>query len=128
MKPENSSGEEINSQDIEPVISNTNIAEDLDEDILGKIGRVCSQGFEQDLRSRDSWDKNLEDWTKLAMQYAEDKSWPWNNAANVKYPLLSVAAIQFAARAYPALVPSSGNLVQAQVIGKDPTGEKNKKA
>jgi len=32
--------------------------------------------------------------------------------------------MQFAARAYPSLVPSNGQVVKSQVIGKDPTGEK----
>ena len=36
--------------------------------------------------------------------------------------------MQFNARAYPSLVPSGGKVVKAVVIGKDPDGEKLKKA
>jgi len=34
----------------------------------------------------------------------------------------TTAAMQFAARAYPSLVPSDGKIVQSKVIGKDPDG------
>jgi chaperonin GroES len=55
-----------------------------------------------------------EQWLKLATQVVEKKTYPWPNAANVKYPLLTTAAMQFAARAYPALVPGP-RLVQGLV-------------
>ena len=64
----------------------------------------------------------------LAKQTVEPKSYPWPKASNVKYPLLSTAAMQFAARAYPSLIPSDGKVVKARVVGKDPTGEKLIKA
>jgi chaperonin GroES len=32
--------------------------------------------------------------------------------------------MQFAARAYPSLIPSDGRVVKSQVIGKDPDGSK----
>lgn len=32
--------------------------------------------------------------------------------------------MQFAARAYPSLVPSDGKIVKTKVIGKDPKGDK----
>lgn len=120
--------EEVKSLDTSKYFALTNLAEDLDKDILIKIGKECSDGFERDLESRATWDEKLEEWTKLALQVQEDKNFPWPNAANVKYPLLSTAAMQFAARAYPSLIPSSGKLVTGVVIGSDPTGEKAKRA
>lgn len=113
--------------ELEKAISSKNIAETLDEDTLKKLGGYCKQGFESDLQSRSDWEKSLEDWTKLAMQVREVKSFPWPKASNVKYPMLSTAAMQFAARAYPSLVPSNGKVVNAVVIGDDPMGEKRKK-
>jgi len=110
------------------LIDSVNIAEELSEEELSEIGEMASVGFENDLRSREDWERANEEWTKLAMQYREQKTWPWPRAANVKYPLLSTAAMQFAARAYPSLVPSNGKPVKAVVVGKDPTGEKYERA
>lgn len=118
------------TQDIDPrsLIDSVNIAEELDEDELNQIGYDAAEGFEADLRSREVWERELHEWTKLAMQHREAKTWPWPRASNVKYPLLSTAAMQFAARAYPSLVPSNGQVVKAKVIGSDPTGEKYERA
>lgn len=126
------SQEQVPPQDEQPAIrkllESTNIAESLDEDKLREIGSRCKAGFEQDCESRKEWEQNIDAWTKLAIQAKEQKTYPWPNASNIKYPLLSTAAMQFAARAYPSLIPSDGQVVKSKVIGKDPTGEKQKRA
>jgi chaperonin GroES len=108
--------------------TNTNMAEKMDEDELSEIGNICQRGFELDLKSRADWESDCEEWIKLAKQVREEKSFPWPQASNVKYPLLSTAAMQFAARAYPSLVPAHGNVVNSTVVGKDPDGKKLEKA
>lgn len=105
-----------------------NLADHLEEDILNKLGAHCQAGFETDLNSRREWEKQMSTWTDLAIQTREEKSYPWPKASNIKYPLLSTAAMQFAARAYPSLVPSNGQIVKAGIIGKDSDGEKVKQA
>lgn len=109
-------------------VNEVNIAESLDDDELVKIGQTCKQGFDVDYRSRDLWEKDIDAWTKLAMQIREPKSFPWPNASNVKYPILSTASMQFNARAYPSLIPSDGKVVKGKVLGKDPDGKKGDKA
>lgn len=109
-------------------LEKVNIAEDLDDDTLKAISKQVSEGFEYDLNSRSDWEKNLKEWTNLALQVKEKKSWPWSGASNVKYPLLSTAAMQFNARAYPSLVPASGDVVKAEVIGRDPQQQKLEQA
>ena len=99
-----------------------NHAVGLDEDKLTSIGQKCKRGFDYDFESCQDWLGNLDEWIKLAKQVKESKNWPWPKASNIKYPLLSTAAMQFAARAYPSLVPSNGQIVRSTVIGKDPTG------
>lgn len=113
---------------IRKLLESSNIAENLEEDKLREIGSRCKKGFEEDLESRDEWEKNVDDWTKLATQAVEAKTYPWPKASNIKYPLLSTASMQFAARAYPSLIPSDGQVVKSMVIGKDPTGEKQQRA
>lgn len=103
-----------------------NIAEDLSENQLKTIGQRCLQEFEADKGTRSEWEKTCEEGLKLAKQVTEEKNWPWDGAANVKFPLLSEAAISFSARAYPELV--SGEVVKAEVIGNDPQGMKAARA
>lgn len=110
------------------MLESVNIAESLEEQQLKDIGRDAKKGFVLDHQSRLDWEKNIDEWTKLAKQTIEPKSYPWPKASNIKYPLLSTAAMQFAARAYPSLVPSNGKIVNAKPIGKDPDGAKSKVA
>lgn len=114
--------------DINKALESHNIAKDLEEKELEEIGDFVHEGYELDLTSRKDWEENLDKWTKLALQVSEQKNFPWPKSANVKYPLLSTAAMQFAARAYPALVPSNGDVVQARVIGREERGAKTQKA
>lgn len=104
-----------------------NIANTMEEDELRLIGSDVVEGYESDLESRIEWEERLEASLKLAAQVSENKSFPWENAANVKYPLLTTAALQFASRAYPALVPGP-NLVKGRVIGFDEDGSKRDQA
>jgi chaperonin GroES len=106
------------------LIDATNLVEKLSEEKLQALSEQVAEGFEADMRSRIHWEKNLDDWVSLALQIKEEKSYPWRGASNVKYPLLSTAAMQFNARAYPSLVPATGDIVKSEVIGKDADGQK----
>jgi len=126
IEPEMEDSPEISKEEVAK--HNENLAESLDEELLTTIGSWCKEGFEADKASRKDWESCLESWIALAKQQRDEKSFPWRNASNVKYPLLTTAAMQFAARAYPSLVPSNGKIVKSIVIGKDPTGQKLEKA
>jgi chaperonin GroES len=115
-----------NEKSLAVLLESTNIAESLDDDQLRKIGQDAFAGYDLDEQSRQDWVKHVDEWTKLAKQTIEPKTYPWVGASNVKYPLLSTAAMQFAARAYPSLVPSNGRIVNAKPTGKDPSGTKSK--
>lgn len=120
--------EEPEEASLRAMLESANIAERLDEELLITIGADAKVGFEMDKQSRQEWEEAADEWTRLASQVREPKSYPWPKASNVKYPLLTTAAMQFGARAYPSLIPSDGKVVKAKVIGKDPTGEKYKRA
>lgn len=127
--PDTDSPEEENQEmQMDAKFANTNMASSMDDDKKHEISDICKLGFEQDLKSREEWEDEIEEWTRLAKQCREAKTYPWPNASNVKYPLLSTAAMQFAARAYPSLLPSNGQIVNSVVVGKDPTGSKLEKA
>ena len=110
------------------LLESSNIAEDLSDDDLIGIGDQVVSGYEFDLDSRSAWEKDLKTWTELALQVAGEKTYPWHNAANIKYPLLATAAMQFAARAYPTLVPSNNQIVKCRVVGYDMDGQKTQRA
>lgn len=117
-------GAEQEDQGFTAYIESVNLAETLDEDKLRDIGQEAKKGYEADEVSRSDWLKAAEKWVELARLTVQQKSFPWPNASNVKYPLLATAAMQFAARAYPSLLPSDGRIVKSRVIGKDPDGSK----
>jgi len=117
----------VTIETLEAIVNESNIAETIDEDILASIGSEVKAGYERDENSRSEWKERIEASLSLASQVVETKSYPWPNAANVKYPLLTTAALQFASRAYPALIPGQ-NLVRGRVIGFDEDGSKTERA
>jgi len=104
-----------------------NIDEFLSDEESDTIARMVIDEYENDLMSRSDWDKTAKDWRELAMQVAKEKSFPWPGASNVKFPLLTIAALQFASRAYPALVRPP-TLVRMRVNGEDRDGQKRQRA
>lgn len=106
---------------------NVNLADFLSDTKLSEIGQKVIRDVEIDETSRKEWLVRYRKWLDMAMQVREAKNFPWPKASNVKFPLLTVAAIQFQARAYPAIVDGS-NLVKGRVLGPDEDGEKRKRA
>lgn len=115
------------------ILSGRNLAEMLDDEQLSKIGQRVVADYETDLASRgrneqgEGWEARYERNMKIAMQIKEDKVFPWVGASNSKSPILTIAAIQFNAEAYPVIVDGS-NLVKGRVLGPDPDGIKRARA
>lgn len=86
---------------------------------LAKIGADCIADYEQDLTDRGDWEKTVrEAFKKASQEKLDEKTFPWKGASNVSYPLLTTAALQFAARAYPAIVKGD-EAVSCKVVGQD---------
>ena len=62
--------------DIKKFIGKINITDNLDEDVLGKIGSDCSADFKDDQTDRTEKDFNLEKAKKIAQQVIEPKTFP----------------------------------------------------
>lgn len=99
----------------------------LTEEQSNAIGVDVVRAFDEDKQSRLDWEKRMDAAIKLALQMVEQKSTPWPNASNVKFPLITIAALQFAARAYPALIKGP-DLVRYRVMGEDQGGQKAARA
>ena len=106
---------------IEDLMYEANIANLLCKEDLTTIGMQVVKDFDNDLLSRSSWEKRTEASLKLALQVAETKNFPWANASNVKFPLITIAALQYHARSYPVLVDSDLP-VKCRVVGDDKDG------
>lgn len=88
------------------------------ESLLGEIGQKVVREYEIDLESRADWERRADKAMQLAMQMTSPKSSPWEGASNIIYPLISSAAVQFSARAYPAIVPGE-DIVKGVTVGRD---------
>jgi len=100
-----------------------NVADELNEVELNKIGPKVVREYQVDKDSRKDWEDRAKRAMDLARQKKDEKSFPWPKASNVKYPLLTTASLQFAARAYPAICDGP-RIVKCQVLGADPDGVK----
>src|ERR1700694_943987 len=85
-------------------ITAPNLTDGFSKEDLAAISTVCYDGYEKDKASREVWFKRTEAAMDLAMQVSQDKAFPWPNASNIVFPLVTIAALQFHARAYPAIV------------------------
>lgn len=103
---------------IEEILQAGNLCDVLDEDVVSRIGQDCKRGVEIDEQSREEWLQRHDTALDLALQVTKEKTYPFEGASNVIYPLITVGANQFAARAYPAIIPGS-NLVKCRVNGDD---------
>lgn len=112
---------------LDQLVYETNIAKLMCKEDLEAIGSQVVKDFDNDILSRSSWEKRTEASLKLALQVAETKNFPWPNASNVKFPLITIAALQYHARSYPVLIDSDLP-VKCRVIGEDKDGLRKKRA
>lgn len=122
-------GSEANQEvnQLDAYLEAMNAADGLSDELLDIIGQRVVRDYEIDLKSRESWENDNKDWLKLAKLIREHKTEPWPNAASIKYPLITQAALQFASRAYPAIIQDNA-IVKGRVVGHDPDGTKAARA
>lgn len=104
--------------------SSKNIAELLSDRDLHKIGDLVKEGYRIDEDSRESWVKTTVAAMDIATQVMEEADWPFENAANIKLPIITRACIDYASRTMPEIIQSD-NIVKFKVIGADPDGKKH---
>lgn len=107
-------------------IESPNLANRFTEVDLARLGGFVYDGYMRDKASRSKWETRMDAAMDLAMQVQKMKNFPWPNCSNVDFPLLTIAILQFHARAYPAII-TGPELVKYKVIGSDPEGiQKNR--
>ena len=123
--PEDDEGEDAETPEeshrarLERWVNSKNVAEEPDiADQRETIAARVRSDYDLDENSRSDWKTKYRKWLDFALQIAEQKTYPWPGASNIIYPLMTVAAIQFAARAYPAIIRDQ-DVVKGRVIGRD---------
>lgn len=111
----------------ETLATSENLTPEFEPEELDDIGRKVIEWYDLDKMTRSSWEKKYEEALKLALQVMEQKSFPWPNAANIKFPLLTIAALQFSARVYPNLIKPP-DVVKVRKNGSDRDGRKSSRA
>ena len=99
-----------------------NLTDRFSEADLRAIGDYCYDGYDRDQQSREAWLRRTQAAMELAMQISTEKTFPWPGSANVAFPLVTIAALQFHSRAYPTMF-SGPDIVKYRVPGTDTSGE-----
>ena len=111
----------------EAVVLITNLADRQSKDVIADLTTKVLEGYKIDLASRAEWEKLNEQIIDLAKLLVKKKVYAGEVVANVKYPLIINACIQFAARAYPELIKGN-EVVKGKVVGTDTDNLKFDKA
>lgn len=104
--------------ELEKILNTKNIVELLEDDEKTKIASQVTERFNDDAQSRKDKQNKLKDIVQLALSITEGKAFPWENASNVIYPLISTAIIEFSAKCSPEILRDDA-IVKSKVIGKD---------
>ena len=111
---------------IADIVRMANVAEKLSKDELDWYGKMAVQGYLIDEQSREEWIERNAKAVKLALQVVEQKSFPWTGASNVKFPLVTIAALQFLARV--SILTKGRQIARLEPWGNDATGKKAQRA
>ena len=106
---------------LEELKKSKNIAELLEDDELAKISQQVISGYDIDKESRAEWEEIIDKAMDIAKQTMETKNHPWPNASNIKFPLITKGAIDFASRMLPELIKND-KIVKVASVGVDPEG------
>lgn len=105
-----------------------NIADELSDEQLEKVKQTVRRRYELDKESMHQW---LEDANKIAdlveLKPDEGREGRYEGCANIRFPLITTALINFASRALQEVIKGN-KAVNAKIIGSDPQGLKTNKA
>ena len=110
--------DEAQVEEEEQVPFEANLAEYLDDYVLGSISKKLISDVDSDKESRKEWMKTYTDGLKyLGMRFDEQRSQPFEGSSGVIHPILAESVTQFQAQAYKELLPAQGP-VKTQIIGQ----------
>jgi len=95
-----------------------NLAEEMDDRVLGRMSSQLVSDYKRDKVSRGDWEQAYTQGLDLLGFKYVNNTRPFQGASGVTHPLLSEAVTQFQAQAYKELLPSDGP-VRTSIIGSD---------
>jgi chaperonin GroES len=103
---------------IEEILKANNVVELLSENTISTISKQILDDYDKDKTSCEGKISHMKDIIDMAKMVAKQKSYPWQGASNVIYPLIANAGIEYGATLYPEIIKDS-TVVKAKVIGND---------
>ena len=94
----------------------SNLAEVLDDSILGEIGSDLQEKYTDYRSSRQDWEQTYVKGLDLLGFTYKTRTQPFRNASGVTHPVLAEAVTQFQAQAYKELLPAGGP-VRTEIVG-----------
>ena len=93
-----------------------NLAEEMDDGVLGAISNDLQAQYEGNKETRHDWEDTYSKGLELLGFKYEERTQPFRGATGVTHPLMAEAATQFQAQAYNELLPPDGP-VRTVVMG-----------
>ena len=109
-------GEENIEEEVTAKDYYTNLATDMDEEVLKDVEHTVLENFQADKDSRSEWDSMFERGFDLLGLKLEDATEPFEGACTAVHPLLIESAVKFQSKASQELFPVGGP-VKAQILG-----------
>jgi len=94
-----------------------NLAEHLDDNILSSIGTKVLDVYEEDLNSRQDWERAYKEGLDYLGVKTEDRNKPWAGACGLFHNMIMEAAVRFQSNAIMEIFPASGP-VKTQIVGE----------
>jgi hypothetical protein len=95
----------------------SNLAEILNDSILGEVGSELKEKYEDYKFSRQDWEQTYIKGLDLLGFTYKNRTEPFRNSSGATHPVLAEAVTQFQAQAYKELLPAEGP-VRTQIMGK----------
>ena len=93
-----------------------NLAEEISEDILKKLGTELIGQYQGDRDSRSEWEETyIKGLDQLGLKI-EDRTLPWPGACGVFHPMLTEAVVRFQSQAITEMFPAVGP-VKTKILG-----------
>ena len=101
----------------EDIPHDANLAEFIEDNLLGTIANDLVGAFRADKESRSDWERSYIEGLDLLGLKHEERTTPWDGACGVFHPLLTEAVIRFQSQAIQEIFPASGP-VKTTIVGK----------
>jgi len=97
---------------------NANLADFIDDSVLGTLGKELIDNFDKDINDRKDWIRTYVEGLKLLGLKYEERTEPWAGACGVFHPMLTESVVRFQSEGIMETFPAAGP-VKTQILGED---------